>query len=130
MHPKTRLSWKTKLKSWLAKRLDVGLPPVSAPSPTSLAPKTPFLSQEPVSEANRPAAVAQAARTRQVMDQICATNNANVTRNYGTRTEDQSRRVQPPALTAQDLADAATLLDVRVAADSSSDSPSCSSSCD
>lgn len=115
MTPKTRPSWKAKFRAWLTKRFGVGLPPILATSPTSTPLKTPFLSQEPVSEANRPAAVAQAQRTRQVMDRICATNNANVTRNYGTHTEDLSYRCPPRALDAQELADAAFLLHLRVA---------------
>lgn len=118
---KTRPSWKAKFRAWLTKRFGVGLPPISATSPASTPLKTPFLSQEPVSEANRPAAVAQAHRTRQVMGRICATNNANVTRNYGTHTEDLSYRYPPRALDAQELADAASLLDVRVCSSSSSD---------
>lgn len=121
MTPKTRLSWKAKFRTWLTKRFGVGLPPISATSPTSTPLKTPFLSQEPVSEANRPAAVAQAHRTREVMDRICATNNANVTRHYGTHTEDLSYRHPPRALDAQELADAASLLDVQVCEPSSSD---------
>lgn len=111
----SRPSWKAKFRAWLTKRFGVGLPPISASSPAYTPLKTPFLSQEPVSEANRPAAVAQAQRTRAVMDRICATNNANVTRNYGARTEDLSYRCPPRALDAQELADAASLLHLRVA---------------
>lgn len=128
MTPKTRPGWKAKFRAWLTKRFGVGLPPISATSPTSTPLKTPFLSQEPVSEANRPAAVAQAHRTRAVMDRICATNNANVARNYGTHTEDLSYRYPPRALDAQELADAASLLDVRVCASNSYDSGSSYSS--
>ena len=115
MTPKTRPSWKAKFRAWLTKRFGVGLPPISASSPASTPLKTPFLSQEPVSEANRPAAVAQAHRTRAVMGRICATNNANVTRHYGTHAEDLSYRSPPRALDAQELADAKRLLDVLVA---------------
>ena len=114
MTPKTRPSWKAKFRAWLTVRFGVGLPPISASSPTSTPLKTPFLSQEPVSEANRPAAVAQAHRTREVMDRICATNDANVTRHYGTHVEDLSYRSPPRALDAQELADAKRLLDVLV----------------
>lgn len=106
----TPRSWKSKFQAWLLRRTSVGLPAVSAPTPTPLAPQNPFLAQEPVSEANRPGAVAEATRTRQLMDRICAINNANVTRNYGTHTEDLTRNVQPPALTAKDMADADRLL--------------------
>ena len=114
----SRPSWKAKFRAWLTKRFGVGLPPISAPSPASTPLKTPFLSQEPVSEANRPAAVAQAQRTRQLMDRVCAVNNANVTRDYGTYTEDLTHvGVVPPLLTADELADAERLLDVRVAAE-------------
>ena len=49
------------------------------------------------------------------MDRICATNNANVTRHYGTHAEDLSYRHPPRALDAQELADAASLLHLRVA---------------
>lgn len=111
---KTRPSWKAKFRAWLTERFGVGLPPISASIPAYTPLKTPFLSQEPVSGANRPAAVAQAHRTRVVMDRICATNNANVTRNYGTHTEDLSCRYPPRALDAQELADAASLLHLRV----------------
>ena len=121
MTPKTRPSWKAKFRAWLTKRFGVGLPPISDTSPAFTPLKTPFLSQEPVSEANRPAAVAQAHRTREVMDRICATNNANVTRHYGTHVEDLSCRHPPRALDAQELADAASLLDVQVCEPSSSD---------
>lgn len=48
------------------------------------------------------------------MDRICATNSANVTRNYGTHTEDLSYRHPPRALDARELADAASLLHLRV----------------
>lgn len=106
----TPRSWKSKFQAWLLRRTSVGLPPVSAPSPTPLAPQHPFLAQEPVSEANRPGAVAEATRTRQLMDRICAINNANVTRNYGIHIEDLTRNVQPPPLTAKDMADADRLL--------------------
>lgn len=115
MTPKTRPSWKAKFRAWLTKRFGVGLPPISATSPAYTPLKTPFLSQEPVSEANRPGAVAQAQRIRQLMDHICAENSANVTRDYGTHTVDVSSTYEsPPLLTADDLADAASLLDVRV----------------
>lgn len=57
-------------------------------------------------------------RIRQLMDHICAENNANVTRDYGTHTVDVSSTYEsPPLLTADDLADAKRLLDVRVAAE-------------
>lgn len=110
-----RRSWKAKLKAWLLRRTSVGLPPLSVPSPTPLAPQNPFLAQEPVSEAQRPGAVAEATRTRQLMDKICASNNAYVYRDYGTHVEHQAKNVPVEALTAKDLADAKKLLDVTVA---------------
>lgn len=106
----TPRSWKSKFQAWLTRLTGAGLPPVSAPSPTPLAPQHPFLAQEPVSEANRPGAVAEATRTRQLMDRICAVNNANVTRNYGTHTEDLTKRHQPAPLSADDMADFDRLL--------------------
>ncbi|PTT42804.1 hypothetical protein DBR23_02675 [Acidovorax sp. HMWF018] len=109
----TPRNWKSKFQAWLTRLTGAGLPPVSAPSPTPLAPQHPFLAQEPVSEANRPGAVAQAARTRQLMDRICAVNNANVTRNYGTHTEDLTKHHQPTPLSIDDMADAKKLLQVQ-----------------
>ena len=109
----TPRSWKSKFQAWLASHL-APLPPVSAPSPAPLAPQTPFLSREPVSDAQRPVTEQQNIRTRQLMDRICAVNNANVTRDYGSRTEDLTRHHQPAPMTADDLADAKRLLDVRV----------------
>lgn len=110
-------SWKSKFQAWLTRLTGAGLPPVSAPSPTPLAPQSPFLAQEPVSEANRPGAVAQAIRVQQLMDRICAINNANVARDYGTHVEDLTKHHQPTPLSIDDLADAKRLLDVRVAAE-------------
>ena len=95
--------------------------PATPYSPGLSALVDPFLATEAVSEANRPGAVAQAHRTREVMDRICATNNANVTRHYGTHAEDLSCRHPPRALDAQELADAASLLDVQVCSFSSFD---------
>ena len=92
--------------------------PATPYSPGLSAPVDPFLATEAVSEADRPGAVAQAQRIRQLMDRICATNNANVTRDYGTHTEDLTHvGMVPPLLTADELADAKRLLDVRVAAE-------------
>ena len=54
------------------------------------------------------------------MDHICALNNANVTRNYGTHTEDLTEHHQPPPLTVDDLADAKKLLQVQAVPASSS----------
>ena len=86
--------------------------------PHSPALVDPFLATEAVSEANRPGAVAQAIRTRQLMDRICALNNANVTRDYGTRTEDLTHvGMVPPDLSHDDFADAKRLLNVHVAAE-------------
>lgn len=90
--------------------------PVPA-APYSPALVDPFLATEAVSEADRPSAVAQATRTRQLMDRICALNNANVTRDYGTRTEDLTHvGMVPPDLSHDDFADAKRLLGVRVVA--------------
>ena len=86
--------------------------PATPSSPGLPALVDPFLATEAVSEADRPSAVAQAQRTRQLMDRVCAVNNANVTRDYGTRTEDLSKPQQPPPLTAEDLADAKRLLGI------------------
>ena len=73
----------------------------------------PSMSQEPVSEADRPGAVAQAQRTRQLMDRVCAVNNANVTRDYGTHTEDLTHvGMVPPDLSSDELADAKRLLGI------------------
>lgn len=107
----TPRSWKAKFQAWLSSRL-TPLPPISAPSPTPLAPQTPFLAQEQFAEAQRPITEQQNVRTRQLMDRICAVNNANVTRDYGARTVDLSSHRQPPPMTAQDLADAKKLLDI------------------
>lgn len=110
----TPRSWKSKFRAWLTRLTGAGLPPVSAPSPTPLAPQHPFLAQEPVSEANRPGAVAEATRTRQLMDRVCAVNNANVTRDYGTHTVDLTHvGMVPPDLSSDELADAKRLLGVR-----------------
>ena len=54
MTPKTRPSWKAKFRAWLTKRFGVGLPPISATSPTSTPLKTPFLSQELADAASLP----------------------------------------------------------------------------
>ena len=62
--------------------------------------------------------MAQAQRTRQLMDRVCAVNNANVTRDYGTHTEDLTHvGMVPPDLSGDELADAKRLLDVHVAAE-------------
>ncbi len=113
-------SWKSKFQAWLTRLTGAGLPPMSVPSPTPLAPQHPFLATEAVSEANRPGAVAQAIRTRQLMDRICAINNANVTRNYGTHTEDLTKHHQPTPLSIDDMADAKKLLQVQAVPASSS----------
>lgn len=110
----TPRSWKSKFQAWLTRLTGAGLPPVSAPSPTPLAPQHPFLATEAVSEANRPGAVAQAIRVQQLMDRICAINNANVVRDYGTHVEDLTKPHQPTPLSIDDLADAKKLLGVCV----------------
>ena len=107
-----RRSFKAEFKALLAARSIFGPPRPSAlaPGPSVLAPMVPSMSQEQFSDAQRPVTQAQNIRTREVMDRVCATNNANVTRDYGTHTEDLTRSVQPPALTAKDMADADRLL--------------------
>ena len=111
-----RRSFKAEFKALLAARSIFGPPRPSglAPGPSVLAPMVPSVSQEQFSDAQRPVTQTQNVRTREVMDRICATNNANVTRNYGKHTVDMSERQQPPALTAEDLADAKKLLDVLI----------------
>ena len=92
--------------------------PATPYSPGLSALVDPFLATEAVSEADRPGAVAQARRTQQLMGRVCAVNNANVTRNYGTHTEDLTHvGMVPPDLSSDELADAERLLDVRVAAE-------------
>ena len=60
--------------------------------------------------------MAEAQRIRQLMDHICAENNANVTRDYGTHIVDVSSTYEsPPLMTPDDLADAKKLLQVLVA---------------
>ena len=87
--------------------------PVTPYSPGLSAVVDPFLATEAVSEADRPGAVAQAQRTRQLMDRVCAVNNANVTRDYGTHTEDLTHvGMVPPDLSSDELADAKRLLGV------------------
>lgn len=62
--------------------------------------------------------MAQAHRTREARDRICATNNANVTRDYGTHAEYLTHvGIMPPDLSGDELADAKRLLDVRVVAE-------------
>lgn len=112
-NPEPRPSMFTRL-FWLRWQRIQRPAPATPYSPGLSALVDPFLATEAVSEANRPGAVAQAQRTRQLMDRVCAVNNANVTRNYGTHTEDLSKPQQPPPLTAEDLADAKKLLDVLV----------------
>lgn len=115
-NPEPRRSFKAEFKALLAARSIFGPPRPSAlaPGPSVLAPMVPSMSQEQFSDAQRPVTQAQNIRTREVMDRVCATNNANVTRDYGTHTEDLSKPQQPPPLTAEDLADAKKLLDVLV----------------
>lgn len=89
--------------------------PATPYSPGLSALVDPFLATEAVSEADRPGAVAQAQRIRQLMDRVCAVNNANVTRDYGTHTEDLTHAgMVPPDLSSDELADAKRLLRVRV----------------
>lgn len=67
--------------------------------------------------------MAQAQRTRQLMDRVCAVNNANVTRDYGTHTEDLTHAgMVPPDLSSDELADAKRLLGI-VAVDRASVKP-------
>ena len=124
MTPKTptepRRSLKAEFRTWLAARSIFGPPRPStlAPGPSVLAPMVPSMSQEQFSDAQHPVTQAQAQRTRQLMDRVCAVNNANVTRDYGTCTEDLTHvGMVPPDLSSDELADAKRLLDVRVAAE-------------
>ena len=115
-----RRSFKAEFKALLAARSIFGPPRPSAlaPGPSVLAPMVPSMSQEQFSDAQRPVTQAQNIRTRQLMDRVCATNNANVTRDYGTHTEDLTHvGMVPPDLSGDELADAERLLDVRVAAE-------------
>ena len=92
--------------------------PATPYSPGLPALVDPFLATEAVSDAQRPVTQAQNIRTREVMGRICATNNANVTRDYGTHTEDLTHvGMVPPDLSGDELADAKRLLDVHVAAE-------------
>lgn len=118
--PTPRRSFKAEFKAWLAAKAGKPVRPFPGQSPTSLAPVAPAISQEQFTDAQRPITQQQEIRTRQLMDRICAVNNANVTRNYGTHTEDLTRNVQPPPLTIDDLADAKKLLQVQAAPASSS----------
>ena len=87
--------------------------PATPYSPGLPALVDPFLATEAVPEANRPGAVAQAQRTRQLMDRVCAVNNANVTRDYGTHTEDLTHvGMVPPDLSGDELAVAKRLLGI------------------
>ena len=97
-----------------ARRQRIQRPAPATPySPGLSALVDPFLATEAVSEADRPSAVAQARRTRQLMDRVCAVNNANVTRDYGTHTEDLTHvGMVPPDLSSDELADAKRLLGV------------------
>lgn len=129
--PTPRRSFKAEFKAWLAEKAGRPLRPFPGQAPTALAPVAPTISQEQFADAQRPVTQQQEIRTRQLMDHICAVNNANVTRDYGTHAEDLSYRHPPRALDARELADAASLLDVQVVdsgSSYSSDSGSCSSS--
>ena len=124
MTPKTptepRRSFKAEFKALLATRSIFGPPRPStlAPGPSVLAPMVPSMSQEQFSDAQHPVTQAQNIRIRQLMDRVCAVNNANVTRDYGTHTEDLTHvGMVPPDLSSDELADAERLLDVRVAAE-------------
>lgn len=69
-----------------------------------------LLSREAVSEADRPGAQDRAQRQQHAMARVCAINNANVTRDYGTHTQDFSRPVR--GLAADELADVLNLVGV------------------
>ena len=117
--PKTptepRRSFGAEFNAWLAARSIFGPPRPSAlaPGPSVLAPMVPPMSQEQFSGAQRPVTQAQAQRTRQLMDRVCAVNNANVTRDYGTHTVDLTHvGIVPPDLSSDELADAKRLLGI------------------
>ena len=119
MTPKTptepRRSFKAEFKALLAARSIFGPPRPSglAPGPSVLAPMVPSMSQEQFSDAQHPVTQAQNIRTRQLMDRVCAVNNANVTRDYGARTEDLTHvGMVPPDLSSDELADAKRLLGI------------------
>ena len=78
-------------------------PPWASPLMPSM-----LLSREAVSEADRPGAQDRAQRQQHAMARICAINNANVTRDYGTHTADFSRPVRD--LAAEELADVLALV--------------------
>ena len=110
-----RRSFKAEFKALLAARSIFGPPRPSAlaPGPSVLAPMVPSMSQEQFADAQHPVTQAQAQRTRQLMDRVCAVNNANVTRDYGTHTEDLTHvGMVPPDLSSDELADAKRLLGI------------------
>lgn len=113
--PTPRRSFKAEFKAWLAEKAGRPLRPFPGQAPTALAPVAPTISQEQFADAQRPVTQQQEIRTRQLMDRICAVNNANVTRDYGTHTEDLTHAgMVPPDLSSDELADAKRLLRVRV----------------
>lgn len=108
--PTPRRSFKAEFKAWLAAKAGKPVRPFPGQSPTSLAPVAPAISQEQFTDAQRPITQQQEIRTRQLMDRICAVNNAYVYRDYGTHTVHEASRVPVEPLTAQDMADADRLL--------------------
>lgn len=118
--PTPRRSFKAEFKAWLAAKTGKPVRPFPGQVPTTLAPVAPAISQEQFTDAQRPITQQQEIRTRQLMDRICAVNNANVTRNYGTHTEDLTKHHQPTPLSIDDMADAKKLLQVQAAPASSS----------
>lgn len=113
--PTPRRSFKAEFKAWLAAKAGTPVRPFPGQAPTPLAPVAPAISQEQFTDAQRPVTQQQEVRTRQLMDRVCAVNNANVTRDYGTHTVDLTHvGMVPPDLSSDELADAKRLLGVRV----------------
>lgn len=108
--PTPRRSFKAEFKAWLASKAGKPVRPFPGQSPTPLAPVAPAISQEQFTDAQRPVTQQREIRTRQLMDRVCAVNNANVTRNYGTHTTHEASRVPVEPLTAEEMADFDRLL--------------------
>lgn len=118
--PTPRRSFKAEFKAWLAEKAGRPLRPFPGQAPTALAPVAPTISQEQFADAQRPVTQQQEIRTRQLMDRICAVNNANVTRDYGTHAVHEASRVPVEPLSAEEMADADRLLTTARPADAPS----------
>ena len=81
--------------------------PATPYSPGLSALVDPFLATEAVSEADRPGAVAQAQRIRQLMDRVCATNNANG-KNSGNRYSGRRERARQNTSSGNDTQSASS----------------------